>query len=63
MPTGWLTPAHVTLMLIVLLLTFGPKRLPQTARALGRGIRESKEAITGYRDNASHAELEPPAKP
>jgi sec-independent protein translocase protein TatA len=63
MSTGWLTPAHVALMLIVLLLIFGSERLPQTGRALGRGIREFKEAITDYRGNASHAELEPPAKP
>lgn len=63
MPTGPLTPAHVALLLIVLLLIFGPKRLRETGRALGRGIRDFKDAITGDRDSSAHAELEPPAKP
>jgi sec-independent protein translocase protein TatA len=63
MPIGLLTPAHVGLILIVLLLIFGPKRLPETGRALGRGIREFKDAVTGDRDSSSHAELEPPPKP
>ena len=63
MPNGLLTPAHVGLILIVLLLIFGPKRLPETARALGRGIREFNAPITGNRDSSSHGELEPPPKP
>jgi sec-independent protein translocase protein TatA len=63
MPNGLITPAHVGLILIVLLLIFGPKRLPETARALGRGIREFKAAITGNRDSSPHGELEPPPKP
>ena len=63
MPTGLLTPAHVGLLLIVLLLIFGPKRLPETGRALGRGIREFKDAITGAPRNSVDAELEPPSKP
>jgi len=58
MPTGLLTPAHVGLILIVLLLIFGPRRLPETGRALGGGIREFKDAITGDRPSSSHAELE-----
>ena len=63
MPNGLLTPAHVGPILIVLLLIFGPKRLPETGRALGRGIGEFKAAITGNRDSSSHAKLEPPPKP
>lgn len=42
-----LTPSHIAILLVVLLLIFGPKRLPQTGRALGQGMREFKEAITG----------------
>lgn len=47
MTTNLLTPTHVAIVLIVLLLIFGPKRLPQTGRALGSGIRDFKQAITG----------------
>ena len=48
MTTGLLTPTHIALLLIVVLLIFGPKRLPQVGHALGRGIREFKEAISGH---------------
>jgi sec-independent protein translocase protein TatA len=33
--------------LIVLLIVFGPKRLPEMGRSLGRGMREFKDSITG----------------
>lgn len=62
MLTGLLTPTHVALILGVLLLILGPKRLPETGRALGRGIREFKHGITGERDGSAHDELEPPPK-
>ena len=39
-----LTPTHLAILLIVLLLVLGPKRLPESGRALGRGIREFKDA-------------------
>ena len=51
MPTGLLTPTHVAILLIVALLVLGPKRLPEAGRAVGTGIREFKDAITG-RDRA-----------
>lgn len=34
-------------MLLVLLLVFGPKRLPEMGRSLGRGMREFKDSISG----------------
>jgi sec-independent protein translocase protein TatA len=34
-------------ILIVALLVFGPKRLPETGRSLGKGMREFKDSITG----------------
>lgn len=47
MTTGLLTPTHVAILLIVALLILGPKRLPQTGRALGQGLREFKRGISG----------------
>jgi sec-independent protein translocase protein TatA len=38
---------EIALLLLVLLLVFGPKRLPETGRSLGRGMREFKDSITG----------------
>jgi sec-independent protein translocase protein TatA len=52
MASGLLTPTHIALGLIVLLLILGPRRLPQTGRALGTGIREFRQAIT-ERDSES----------
>jgi sec-independent protein translocase protein TatA len=37
----------VILVIVVLLLFFGPKRLPLLGRELGRGMREFKDSITG----------------
>ena len=34
-------------VLVVVLLIFGPKRLPLLGRELGRGMREFKDSITG----------------
>jgi sec-independent protein translocase protein TatA len=45
--TNLLAPTHVAILLVILLLLFGAKRLPETGRALGRGVREFKDAITG----------------
>ena len=47
MTTGLLTPTHVAILLVVALLILGPKRLPQTGRALGQGLREFKHGISG----------------
>lgn len=47
MVTNLLTPTHIAILLVVLLLLFGAKRIPETGRALGAGMREFKDAITG----------------
>ena len=39
---------EILLLLLVLLLVFGPKRLPEMGRSLGRGMREFKDSITGH---------------
>ena len=45
------------LILIVALLVFGPKRLPEMGRSLGKGMREFKDSLSGKDE---HAELPPP---
>ena len=39
-------PLHIVFLLIVLLLVFGAKRLPEMGRSLGTGMRELKESLT-----------------
>jgi sec-independent protein translocase protein TatA len=44
------SPIHIVLLLGILLLVFGTKRLPEMGRSLGRGIREFKGSVTGHDD-------------
>jgi sec-independent protein translocase protein TatA len=54
---------EIIILLIVALLVFGPKRLPEMGRSLGRGMREFKDSISG-KDAVDDArrELSPPTE-
>ncbi|MGD9696713.1 MAG: twin-arginine translocase TatA/TatE family subunit [Thermoleophilia bacterium] len=39
------SPIQILLVLVIALIVFGPKRLPEMGRSVGRGIREFKSAI------------------
>jgi sec-independent protein translocase protein TatA len=57
------TPWHIVLLLLIALLLFGGKRLPEVGKALGTGMREFKDAITGNSPSADHEQPElPPAE-
>ena len=47
MLTGLENPVHLLLVLFVVLMLFGAKRLPEAGRGLGSGIRGFREALTG----------------
>ena len=54
---------EMLLLLLVLLLVFGPKRLPEMGRSLGRGMREFKDSVSGItKDEPEKTELTPPAQ-
>ena len=40
-------PLHIAFLVVILLLVFGAKRLPEIGRSLGSGMREFKDSITG----------------
>jgi sec-independent protein translocase protein TatA len=42
---------ELLIVLAVVLVIFGPKRLPQLGRSLGGGLREFKDSVTGRHDN------------
>lgn len=44
---GPLSPVELGIILLILIVIFGPKRLPGVGRSLGQGMREFKESITG----------------
>jgi sec-independent protein translocase protein TatA len=45
--------------LVIILLIFGPKRLPGLGKQLGTGMREFKESITGHSKDEEEAENRP----
>ncbi|MBO8137101.1 MAG: twin-arginine translocase TatA/TatE family subunit [Desulfotomaculum sp.] len=45
--SGFLQPAHLLLILIVVLIIFGPGKLPDVGKAVGKSIREFKNATAG----------------
>jgi sec-independent protein translocase protein TatA len=48
------SPVQLLIVLLILLVVFGAKRLPEIGRNLGSGAREFKKGITG--DDASDGE-------
>jgi|ECHhosMinimDraft_1075155.scaffolds.fasta_scaffold27481_2 sec-independent protein translocase protein TatA len=45
--SGLDSPLHLLLLLLIVLLVFGAKRLPEVGRSLGSGIREFRHAVSG----------------
>jgi sec-independent protein translocase protein TatA len=45
---------EIAIVLVIALLVFGPKRLPELGQSLGRGIREFKGSISGDNDDDRH---------
>ena len=56
---GW----EIVLILAVVLLLFGAKKLPELAKGLGTGIKEFKKATREVTDEIQNAQTETPAKP
>ena len=51
-------PVHLAFLLLVVLLVFGAKRLPEIGRSLGAGLRGFKESIN-TEPTATHGDLAP----
>lgn len=45
--TGLENPTHILMLLLLVLLFFGSRRLPEIGRSLGTGMREFKDSLTG----------------
>jgi sec-independent protein translocase protein TatA len=73
---GNIGPAEIIVVLIIALVVFGPKRLPELGNSLGRGIREFRSTVSGDKHDkddddvkaldssqAASAPVEEPAEP
>jgi sec-independent protein translocase protein TatA len=58
--TGWTSPTHLVALLLIALLLFGARRLPEIGKSLGSGMREFKDSVNG--DSDEPAELPVPAE-
>ena len=56
-------PLHIAFLLVILLLVFGAKRLPELGRSLGTGMRSFKESISGESDASEHVQQLPATPP
>jgi sec-independent protein translocase protein TatA len=60
-------PLELAIVLIIALIVFGPKRLPELGRSLGRGIREFRGSVSGDHDDDDDSkprgEIEPSQPP
>ena len=50
---GLFQPMHLFFILLIVLIIFGPGKLPDLGRGLGKGIREFKDAVRGGADGDS----------
>lgn len=55
-------PTEIIIVLVVVLLLFGAKRLPEVGRSLGTGMREFKDSVTGKGDDDEPEQIDRPAK-
>ena len=65
-------PLELMVILVIALIVLGPKRLPEAARSVGKGMREMKDALQGHdldddhvrgRRTSSRKSAPPAAKP
>jgi len=47
MPFNQVGPMELMIVLVIALIVLGPKRLPEAGRAIGRGMREFKDTLSG----------------
>jgi sec-independent protein translocase protein TatA len=61
---GNIGPLEIGIVLVIALLVFGPKKLPELGRSVGSGMREFKDGITNHHERMdAAAEVEPESRP
>ena len=54
---------EMLIILVIALLVFGPKKLPQMGRSMGKSMREFKQAVSGAKSQLTDEEEEPDKAP
>ena len=57
-----LGPTEIFVILVLVLLLFGAKRLPELARSLGQGIREFRKSVKDISQDVTDSDSGPPTK-
>ncbi|HEY2053033.1 MAG TPA: twin-arginine translocase TatA/TatE family subunit [Solirubrobacterales bacterium] len=61
---GNIGPLEIGIVLVIALLVFGPKKLPELGRSLGGGMREFKDSVTNFHNKPdAPAEVEAEVRP
>jgi sec-independent protein translocase protein TatA len=58
-----ISPIQIIIVLVIALLVFGPKRLPEMGRSIGRGIREFKGSLVDDDEPRRRDDESPPRAP
>jgi len=61
--TGALSPSHWLIILVVVLLLFGAKRMPDAARGIGRSLRIFKAETTALSEDGKDTSVTPAVEP
>ena len=60
---GILQPWHIAVIVVVALVIFGPKKLPELGRGVGSGIRDFRKGLSGEVDEPVQQVVEAPTTP
>ena len=60
---GLFQPMHLLLILLICVVVFGPKRLPELGKGLGEGIRGFRDAFSGKDKEKEEPKSQPPQPP
>lgn len=58
-----LSPVHLVILLVIALLVFGPRRLPEIGAGLGKGLREFRQAMQEVTAPLKESAPKPPLPP
>lgn len=59
---GRIGMGEIIVVLVIVLLVFGPSKLPQLARSIGKSVRELKDGLSGMGEDLQNAMNEPTKK-